>query len=100
MFVLSTTTPRPDAPRWAGRTALSAFDAISWPLLWIYGVDRVSVSTGLLGRVVIAVAVVSLLRRVHRAIWRNERYFFTAWRWGVPLVTVLGVAWTMKLAAS
>jgi hypothetical protein len=36
-------------------------------------------------------------RRCARAVWRNERYRFTTWRWGLPLATLLALGVTLKI---
>jgi hypothetical protein len=53
--------------------------------------------TGIVGSVVMALALLCAVRRVHRAIWRNERYRFTTWRWGSVFVTLAFAGLVMKV---
>lgn len=97
MFVLIQRPARADAAQWPGRRALAAVDAVAWPLLWVLAVASAPFDTGLAGPLVAALAVVIALRRFHRAVWHNERYWFTVWRWGrlILLLACLGIV--MKL---
>ena len=90
---------REDAAYWPGRRSLAALDAITWPVLWIVVLLHAHFDTGLVGRVAVALAIVSAVWRLHRALWRNERYRFTTYRWGLPLVTLAFVAMAMKATA-
>ena len=99
MFVLIPRPARPDAAQWLGRRTLSAVDAVAWPLLWVVAVVCVPFDTGLAGPLVAALAVIFALRRLHSAVWHNERYWFTTWRWGKPIVLLVCVGIVMKQLA-
>jgi hypothetical protein len=99
MWVLFARTPRPDAAYWPGRRWLGALDAIAWPALWIAVFANAPVDGGIVKLTATAFATLSAARRTHRALWHNERYWFTTWRWGVPLATLVSLAWAMKLLA-
>jgi hypothetical protein len=53
----------------------------------------------LVGQLVMACAVISSLRRLHRALWLNHRYRFTTWRWGRVVMALLLVGLLLKLSA-
>jgi len=90
--------PRPDATLWRGRRLLAAFDAVLWPAAWAGAVAASSFGGGIVGLVVVACAVISAPTRLHRAISQNERYRFTTWEWGRPLVVLIVIGAVMKLA--
>ncbi len=98
MWIVMTRTPRPDASIWPGRKGLAAIDAVVWPLIWVAVVRHAPAPTGLVGPVVIAIAVLSATLRAHRALWVNERYWFTTWRWGKIVAAMLLMGWILKLA--
>ena len=98
MWLLITREPRPDAPDWPGRRALAAADAAVWPLLWVVVFRYVPGPVGLVGPLVAAVAVLSVLGRLHRALWVNHRYWFTTWRWGKVFGALLLMGAVMKVA--
>ena len=99
MWILFARAAKPDAAYWPGRRWLAVADAVAWPALWIAAVANARFNTGIVGVVVMAVATMSIVRRAQRALWRNERYWFTTWRWGVPVATLASLAWTIKLVA-
>jgi hypothetical protein len=47
--------------------------------------------------VVIAVAAFAGVRRLHRALWVNQRYRFTTWVWGKRLAVLLLVGLLLKV---
>jgi hypothetical protein len=96
MLIVIPRAARPDAAYWPGRRALASVDAVIWPLVWIATVTSAQVDTGIVGRAVVAFALLFAVRRVHRAVWRNERYRFTTWRWGGPIVVLSFMAAAMK----
>ena len=100
MWILFTPAPRPDAPNWLGRRWLAALDAVAWPGAWAFGVAHVPMSMGIVGTLVIAWAALSAAARLHRAVFRNERYRFTTWRWGRVLVGMVLLGLRMKLVAT
>ena len=89
MLVLMQRTPRRDAVYWPGRRWLAAVDAMVWPALWVTGVAAVPFRTGVVGTLVIALALVFALGRLRTALFSNQRYRFTTWRWGRPLVALV-----------
>ncbi len=97
MWIVITRTPRPDASIWPGRKGLAAIDAVVWPLLWVVVVRHAPAPTGLIGPVVSAIAALSATMRLHRALWANERYWFTTWRWGKVAAAMLLMGWVLKL---
>lgn len=89
MWIVLTRAPLPDAPYWAGRRLLALADAVAWPAGWVLLAMQLQQPAGIVGPVVIALAVLSAIGRVHRAAWRNHHYYFTTWRWGRVLVGLL-----------
>ena len=100
MWIVMTRTPRPDASIWRGRKGLAAIDAVVWPLMWVAVVRHAPTHTGLVGPVVIAIATLSVAMRLHRAIWANQRYWFTTWRWGKVAAAMLLIGWVLKWAVA
>jgi hypothetical protein len=82
MWLVLTRAPLPDAPYWPGRRLLALADAVGWPAGWIVLAAQLPQPAGIVGPMVIALAVLSAVGRVHRAVWQNRRYHFTTWRWG------------------
>lgn len=95
MFFLS--PPPPDARYWPGRVSLAAIDALVWPLVWIWAINYPAAPTGIVGPVVTALAVLSAVSRVRRALWANARYRFTTWRWGRIASALLLVGAVLKV---
>ena len=54
-------------------------------------------SAGVVGIIVVAVALVAAVLRAQRAILSNERYWFTTCRWGVPLIAIVVAGYVMKV---
>lgn len=100
MWLLMAREPRPDAPYWAGRRWLAVVDAVGWPLLLAWGLERAQTqgSVGIVGPTFLAVLVLVAFRRLHRALWVNHRYYFTTWRWGKVAAALLVMGWVMKLS--
>jgi hypothetical protein len=98
MWLVLTRTPLPDAPYWPGRRLLALADAVAWPAAWIALTTQFPKPAGIVGPMIIALAVLSALGRLRRAVWQNHRYHFTAWRWGrvVGALLVLGIV--LKIA--
>ena len=90
MWIVIQKAPWPDATPWPGRRLLAVVDAVAWPTGWLIAVS-VAPKPGLFGQVVGALLVLLALQRISRALFRNERYRFTTWRWGVPLIALLAV---------
>lgn len=97
MWLLVAREPRPDAPDWPGRRMLSAVDAVVWPILWVLLIQRAPEPAGLVVPFVTALAVLLGLGRLHRAIWVNQRYWFTTWRWGKVMAAVLLIGAVLKV---
>jgi hypothetical protein len=97
MWMFFLPSPLPDATYWPGRRGLAVADALIWPLMWVCAVNEAGVSTGIVGPLVTAVAVLSGLARVHKALYANARYRFTTWRWGRIAVALLLVGAVLKL---
>lgn len=47
---------------------------------------------------VYALAVLSGLGRLRRALWMNHRYQFTTWRWGRRLAALLLIGMVLRVA--
>ena len=94
-IVLPRPAPR-DMPYWLGRRWLAALDAVAWPALWIAAVRHAPADLGLVAPVVFAVAVLAGLGRIRTAVWRNERYRFTTWRWGRVPVGLMALGLLIK----
>ena len=97
MWALVSRAPRLDAAYWPGRRWLALLDAVSWPVLWAVAVIEAPFSTGLVGTVAVSLLVAVAARRTHRAVFRNERYRFTTWRWGLALAGLAAVGAATKL---
>ena len=82
MWLLVAREPRADTPYWAGRRWLAAIDAVAWPLLCVFLFGQIDAPVGIVGPVVVAMAILVSVERIHRAMWWNHRYWFTTWRWG------------------
>lgn len=52
----------------------------------------------MLGSMTIALAALSAIGRVHRAILQNHRYHFTTWRWGRFAVGLLLIGFVLQVA--
>jgi len=99
MVVVVYRTPKPDANQWPGRRWLAVLDAVLWPALWIAAVAAVHDRTGTVGPVAIALLVVFAAARLARAIRRNERYWFSTWRWGKCAVVLVAIGFALQLVA-
>jgi hypothetical protein len=98
MWIVIPRVPRPDAPYWTGRRTLAVIDAVGWPAGWIAWASTWPESAGLVGQVVLPVAVTVALARSHTALVRNHRYRFTTWRWARALATLVAAALILKVA--
>jgi hypothetical protein len=99
MWLLYARAPLPDAPYWPGRRPLALLDALGWPGLIAAMVGSLSMQTGIVGSLTLALCVLFGVRRGVRALWHNERYQFTTWRCGLPLAVLLAVGAALKLMA-
>jgi hypothetical protein len=100
MWLLVAREPRPDAPDWPGRRMLAALDALVWPLLWVLLIQHAPEPVGLVGPSATAMAILLGLGRLHRAIWVNQRYWFTTWRWGKVMAAMLLIGAVLKVTMS
>ena len=55
--------------------------------------------TGVVGPFIIALAALFSVLRLHRALWRNERCWFAAWRWRKVFGALLLIGMVLKLGA-
>lgn len=99
MWLLVAREPRSNATHWTGRRWLSAVDAVAWPLLWVVLVNRFDQPVGVVGPVVVAIAILMAAERIHRALWVNHRYWFTTWRWGRVVAALVVIGLVLKLMA-
>jgi hypothetical protein len=98
MWVVIYRAPRPDAPDWPGRRLFAAVDAVGWPLTWVLLFRHAPQPVGIIGPFVTAVATLSGVMRLHRALCANHRYWFTTWRWRKVAAAILLMGMVMKLA--
>jgi hypothetical protein len=98
MWLVLTRKPLPDATYWPGRRLFALADAIAWPAGWVALAAQLPQPVGIVGPMVIALAVLCALGRAHRAVWQNHRYHFTTWRWGRVVVGLLVVGLVVKVA--
>ena len=98
MWLVLTRAPLPDAPYWPGRRLLALVDAVGWPVAWIAVAMQLPQPAGIVGPMVIALAVLSALGRAHRAALQNHRYHFTTWRWGRVALGLLLIGMVLKVA--
>lgn len=97
MYWLIAREAPPDAPYWPGRRLLGCLDAAGWPLLWAILATQAPVSVGVVGPLVVALALMSAIARLNRALTANHRYQFTTWRWGRIVAGLLVIGAVMKL---
>lgn len=98
MWLLVAREPRPNAPHWTGRRSLAAIDAVAWPLFWVFLLGQIDTPVGIVGPMVVAIALLISAERIHRAVWVNHRYWFTTWRWGRISVALFVIGMVLKLA--
>ena len=98
MWILIARPPRPDATSWPGRRLLAALDAVAWPALIAATFTLAPISTGVVGPTFVGILVLIAMARLQQALWRNERYWFTTWRWGKVMVALLVVGVVLKLS--
>ena len=89
MWMLVPFSRRPDAAVWRGRRALAVMDGLFWPGLLSWLVVKFARGEGVVSAAALAALGLSGVSRVRCALWRNERYRFTTWRW-LKLLCVLG----------
>jgi len=71
-----------------------------WPLMWVLQVRHTPQPVGLIGPFVTALAMLFGMGRLHRALWVNHRYWFTTWRWGKVLASMLLIGAVLRLSMS
>jgi len=98
VLILFQRAARPDASLWRGRRLLAAVDALVWPALWVAVALAEPFGSGIVGVAVVACALFSAATRLHQAICQNERYEFTTWRWGRPLIVLVAIGAVVKVA--
>lgn len=99
MWLLVAREPRQDAPQWTGRRGLAALDAVVWPAAAFLLIYMASEPLGAVGPVAISAVLVASLVRLHRAICRNHRYWFTTSRWGGVALGLMLVGAAIKAVA-
>ena len=99
MWILFARSPKPDARYWVGRRCFAALDALVWPAVLIALVIQAPYPTGIFGEMLVALAAIAALRRLHLALLRNERYWFSLRRWGIPILVLLAVGEVLKVLA-
>jgi hypothetical protein len=99
MWLLVQREPRANAPYWSGRRWLAALDAVAWPLFWVLLMSQIDAPVGIVGPMVVAIALLVLAERIHRAVWINQRYWFTTWRWGRIAAGLLVIGMVLKPVA-
>jgi hypothetical protein len=99
MWLLVARERRQDAPQWMGRRGLAALDAVVWPALAISLIYMAPDPLGVVGSVAFAAVLVVSLVRLRRAIWSNNRYWFTSWRWGGVAIGLMLVGVLIKAVA-
>lgn len=97
MWIFMARPARPDASRWPGRRALALIDAITWPGLCLAFMASAPFDAGVFGWTAMGAAVFAAVYRAYRAVCRNERYWFTTVRWGVPIAMLIATGLVVKL---
>jgi len=99
MWLLVAREPRANAPYWTGRRWLAAVDAVVWPLFWVLLLGQIDAPVGIVGPMIVAIALLYSAERIHRAVWANHRYWFTTLRWGRVVTALIVIGMVLKLAA-
>ena len=100
MWLLVAHEPRANAPHWTGRRWLAAIDAVAWPLFWVLLLGQIDAPVGIVGPMVVGIALLISAERIQRALWVNHRYWFTTLRWGRIAASLFVIGMVLKLAAS
>ena len=100
MWVVIAREPPPPVAYWRGRRCLAAVDAVAWPLAVAYGFVHGLRPAGIVGPVLASLATLLALRRIHRALWHNDRYRFATWFWGKIFGGLLLMGMLLKLMIS
>ena len=99
MLIAIARAPRADAAYWPGRRIFAALDAIFWPAMWFVATLAMSTKTSVFGLVVQPLSILVAVRRAYVALYWNERYRFTTWRWGMPLASLVALGALIKVLA-
>lgn len=99
LFVLHR-SPKPDARQWTGRRWLALLDALFWPAAVIAVVAALPGHGGAVGAGAIVLCALFAASRTSRALFRNERYWFTTWRWAGMFAVLLATGVLLKLLAT
>lgn len=97
MWLVLARAPLPDARHWPGRRPLALVDALAWPGAWIALAMHLPQPTGIVGPMIVALAVLSAIGRARRAAWQNHRYHFTTWRWSRVAACLLLIGFVLKM---
>ncbi|MBK1611919.1 hypothetical protein CKO44_00345 [Rubrivivax gelatinosus] len=97
MLILFTREAEPDAPYWTGRVLLGALDALAWPAAWMALAFQLPERGGMVGGLMISLAALAAVRRLHTALCENHRYRFTTWKVGKVLLGLYFIGVVMKL---
>ena len=95
MWLILARAPLPDAIYWPGRRLLAFADAVVWPASWIAIGAHLPQPAGIVGSMVVVVALLSAIGRAHRAVWQNHRYHFTTCRCARILIGLLLIGLTL-----
>ena len=96
MWLIFARAPPPDAVVWPRRRWLAAVDAVVWPAMWVALVAHSPVQLGVVGSVLAAWAVWRGMQRLHCAVFVNQRYRFTTWRWGRVVIGLVAFGALLK----
>ena len=96
MWVLYARAPAPNLPYWRGRRSLALLDAALWPALLAFKVVTFPLNAGVVGPLVLAICAFIGVRGCARALWHNEQYRFTTWRFGAPVGALLALGILLK----
>ncbi len=99
---LGSVSTEPAAVQSSLRVSDASLQAILAPPLDMISValSQFDTPVGIVGPMVVAVALLVAAERIHRAVWVNHRYWFTTWRWGRIAVSLFVIGMVLKLAAS
>lgn len=100
MLLVVARKPPPPVTVWTGRRWFAAIDALLWPAILIAGVWIAPFASGAVGLVLVAAALWFAAKRLLGALFANEHYRFTTWRWGRFTACLLMVGALLKIAAS
>lgn len=97
MFVLVFPQPSRVYDVWHGRRALASLDALAWPAAWAWLVATQMPNGGLTTKWLLALLGCIACRRLMRAVWANEHYGFSTWKWGKVLIWCWLFGFCLKL---